>query len=78
MATHSQQQKFCEHCGSYLEQYYSPKTAAQICDLSEQFFRNLIRDRKIKSVKFGRSVRIPASEIQKLMLEVPTIDEMYG
>jgi len=70
--------KYCEYCGSYLERYYSVNSAAKICDLSAQFFRNLIRDRKIKYVNFGRSVRIPTSAIKDLMIETPSIDEMYG
>ena len=56
----------CEYCGSPLEQYYSVTTAANLLDCSEQFFRNLMRDRKIDYVKFGRLVRIPESAIVEI------------
>jgi len=69
--------KYCDYCGSVIERFFSISTAAQICDLSEQFFRNLIRDRKIKFVKFGRSIRIPASALSELQVEFPTINELY-
>jgi len=78
MATQTQPQKFCETCGSPLQQYFSVGSAARLVDCSEQFFRNLIRDKKIRYVKFGRLVRIPASEIEKLKIEVQSIDELYG
>ena len=57
--------------------YYSVKTAAKLLDCSEQFFRNLIRDRKIGFVKFGRMVRIPVSEIEKLKIEYQSISAIY-
>jgi len=78
MATHTQHRKFCETCGSPLEQYLSIETAAKLIDCSEQFFRNLIRDRKIRYVKFGRSVRLPVSAIEELKIQIPTIDKIYG
>ncbi|MBC8401086.1 MAG: helix-turn-helix domain-containing protein [Candidatus Marinimicrobia bacterium] len=66
--------KYCPACGSLLEQYYSVESAAKLIDCSEQFFRNLIRDRRIKFVKFGRLVRIPASEILQLAKEFSSLD----
>lgn len=59
------------------EGYYSIKTAAKLIDCSEQFFRNLVRDRKIGFVKFGRMVRIPVSEIEKLKIEYQSISAIY-
>ena len=72
-----QKNQFCKICGSSLEKYYSVATASELIDCSEQFFRNLIRDRKICFVKFGRMVRIPISEIQKLKIEYPSISKIY-
>ncbi|MBC8402782.1 MAG: excisionase family DNA-binding protein [Candidatus Marinimicrobia bacterium] len=69
--------KYCFECGSQIERYYSVESAAKLVDCSEQFFRNLIRDKNIRYVKFGRLVRIPASEIVKLRIEVPSIEDMY-
>ena len=62
---------FCEHCGSPLERHYSIESAAELFDCSQQFFRNLIRDRKIGFVKVGRLVRIPASELLKIIEFTP-------
>ena len=59
------------------EGYYSIKSAAHLIDSSEQYFRNLVRDRKITFVKFGRSVRIPATEIEKLKKVYNAIDKEY-
>jgi excisionase family DNA binding protein len=64
-------------CGSSLEKYYSVSSASMLIDCSEQFFRNLIRDRKIGFVKFGRMVRIPVSEIDKLKIEFMSISAIY-
>ena len=67
--------KYCPHCGSPHERYYSIETAARIMDCSEQFFRNLIRDRKIGYVKIGRMVKIPSSELEKLVTIRPSSEE---
>jgi len=72
-----QKNRFCKLCGSPLEKYYSVTSASELIDCSEQFFRNLIRDRKICFVKFGRMVRIPGSEIEKIKIEYHSISEIY-
>jgi len=46
-----------------------------IMDCSEQFFRNLVRDRMIGYVKLGRMVKIPSSELEKLVTFWPSLDE---
>ncbi len=69
--------QFCKQCGSPLEKYYSVSAASELIDCSEQFFRNLIRDRRICFVKFGRMVRISHSEILKLKVEYPSISKIY-
>lgn len=67
--------KFCPYCGQPQERYYSIETAAMIMDCSEQFFRNLIRDRRIGYVKIGRMVKIPSSELDKLVTLIPGLEE---
>ena len=64
--------RFCEECGSPLERHYSIESAAKLFDCSQQFFRNLVRDRKIGYVKAGRLVRIPHSELLKLIEIIPS------
>ena len=66
---------FCEHCGSPLERHYSIESAAKLFDCSQQFFRNLIRDRKIGFVKVGRLVRIPQSELIKITVLIQSIQD---
>lgn len=67
--------KYCPYCGQSRERYYSIETAAMIMDCSEQFFRNLIRDRRIGYVKMGRMVKIPSSELEKLVTFRPSLEE---
>ena len=67
--------QFCEYCGSPLEKLYSIESAAKLFDCSQQFFRNLIRDRKIGFVKVGRLVRIPHSELSKIPEFNPSIQD---
>lgn len=67
--------RYCPYCGNAQERYYSIETAAQLMDCSEQFFRNLVRDRRIGYVKIGRMVKIPSSELEKLVTFKPSIKE---
>ena len=67
--------RYCPSCGNPHERYYSIETAAMLLDCSEQFFRNLIRDRKIGYVKIGRMVKIPSSELEKLVTLKPSLEE---
>ncbi len=75
--TAKRKKQFCVLCGSPNEKYLSVSTAAELIDCSEQFFRNLIRDRKICFAKYGRLVRIPISEIEKLKIEYQSISNIY-
>ena len=68
-------ERYCGHCGSPLEHHLSIETAAKLYDCSEQFFRNLVRDRKIGFVKIGRLVRIPHSEILKIIEKKSSISD---
>ena len=69
------QERFCGHCGSPLEHHLSIESAAQLYDCSEQFFRNLVRDRKIGFVKIGRLIRIPYTEIIKISNTIPLLSD---
>jgi excisionase family DNA binding protein len=42
------------------------KEAATVCRLSESMIRKLVRERKLKVRKFGRSARIPVSELSRI------------
>ena len=67
--------RYCPHCGSPHERYYSIETAAVMLDCSPQAVRNWVRDRKIGYQKFGRMVRIPAAEIERFGEYHPTLEE---
>lgn len=67
--------KYCPYCGSSNERYFSIETLAKMFDCSEQFFRNLVRDKKIGYVKLGRLVRIPYSEILTYAELVPSMNQ---
>ena len=66
---------FCEYCGAPLEQHYSVASAAKLLDCSEQFFRNLIRDRRIRYNKVERLVRIPESAIYEITEEIQLLKD---
>ena len=66
---------YCSHCGAAQERFYSVETVARMLDCSPQAIRNWIRDREIGFKKFGRMVRIPASEIEKRGEYYPTVKE---
>ncbi|MCH8272467.1 MAG: helix-turn-helix domain-containing protein [Candidatus Marinimicrobia bacterium] len=68
-------ERYCGHCGSPLEHHLSIESAAQLYDCSEQFFRNLVRDRKIGFVKIGRLIRIPYTEIIKISNTIPLLSD---
>lgn len=57
------------------EKYYSVDSAAELFDCSPQFFRNMIRDRRIFYVKVGRLVRIPYSALMEFKRDCPTVDD---
>lgn len=67
-------EKFCPYCGNTLERYFSIQSAAELCDVSPEFFRKRIRNREIGYCKFGKSVRIPASEIEKCFTYYPSLE----
>jgi len=67
--------KYCPYCGSSTERYFSIETLAAIFDCSEQFWRNLVRDRKIGYIKLGRLVRIPLSGILAYLEQVPSMGQ---
>ena len=66
MSLKRDKERFCGHCGSPLERHLSIATASLLYDCSQQFFRNLVRDRKIGFIRLGRLIRIPESEIMKI------------
>lgn len=67
---------FCPRCGSPLERMLSINSCAQLLDCSPQFFRNLIRERRIGYVKVEGMVRIPHSELRKIIEYRPRMDTM--
>ena len=69
--------KYCSHCGSRTEKYYSPETVAEIFDCSIEKIRKMIQKREIAYKKIGRLVRIPASEIERVGMNYPDFDSYY-
>ena len=49
--------------------YATYREAAVACRLSESMIRKLVRERKLRTRKFGRSVRIPISELSRVGTE---------
>ncbi len=49
------------------------KEAAELANNSPEFWRKKILNREINFVKIGSSVRIPLEEIQKIIINIPSI-----
>jgi len=67
MGRNNHHNSYCKFCGVPVEKYYSVETCAKLCDLSIEFFRKRIRKKEIGYVKIGGAVRIPASELMKII-----------
>jgi len=61
-----------------LQLFLSVETVAKILDCSEQFLRNLIRDRRIGYVKVGRLVRIPKNELIQFIQAYPSLETEFS
>ena len=68
--------RYCEYCGSPLEKYLSVKSAAGLFDCSEEFFRKRIFKREVGFTKIGGLIRIPYSEIGKIIKHYESFDEL--
>ena len=73
--TQRHKSRFCEYCGNPLERYLSVESCAKICDQSPEFFRKRIRNRQIGFVRIGGNVRIPISELVKIITVVPSLED---
>jgi excisionase family DNA binding protein len=49
-----------------MERYYTVKQAAKRLQVSERFLRRLKADGRLKVVRLGRAVRVPAQELERL------------
>ena len=67
--------KYCQYCGQPGERYYSPETLATILDCSVETVRDWIKKRTLGSVKIGGLRRIPASEIEKITIQLPSLQD---
>jgi excisionase family DNA binding protein len=46
--------------------YVTYKEAAAVCRLSESMVRKLVRQGKLRVVRFGRAARIPTAELARI------------
>ena len=54
-----------------MEKHYSVKELSEMFSTDESFWRKRITNGTIKAIKIGRCVRIPESEVLKVMEEIP-------
>ena len=52
------------------EQHYTVKELAERFNMDESFWRKRIASGEIKAIKIGRCVRIPESEVLKVIEEI--------
>jgi len=57
--------------GELFERHYKVKELAEMFSTDESFWRKRIANGEIKAIKIGRCVRIPESEVLKVMKEIP-------
>ena len=58
-----------------LQRHYSIATLSKLFDLSADFWRKKIRMGEVKAVRLGVAIRIPESEIRKIVKSVNTISD---
>ncbi|UCH64116.1 MAG: helix-turn-helix domain-containing protein [Fidelibacterota bacterium] len=68
-------EKYCPYCGGHLDRYISVDHLSVILDCSPETIRDWIKRGKFGYSKFGRSVRIPWSEIEKFGEFHPSAEE---
>lgn len=61
--SHAGQEPGCRAC----QKYYRLSAVAEMFDLSEKTVRRLITERRIKAKRIGGSIRIPHSELVKMV-----------
>ena len=49
------------------DQFYTQQELAELLKVSTRTIQNWIKDGQIKAIRIGRTVRIPASEIDRLV-----------
>lgn len=64
--------RYCPHCGGCQERFFSVKSAAAILDCSEKCIWNWIQKGEIGVTRFGRLVRIPEGELEKMGIFSPS------
>ena len=65
--------KYCPECGTSSERYITQQEFADRTSLSINTVRKWSQTSKIRKVYFGRSVRIPESEIEQIARHIPSI-----
>jgi len=59
-----------------IPQYYSIKDLANIYRTSSDLWRKKIANGEIKAVRIGRIIRIPESEVNKVVKDVESISDV--
>jgi len=65
--------KFCPHCGSTTERYFTLEEIAQQTSTSVESWRTRVKNREINYIKIGKSVRISHSALNDFIVQIPAI-----
>ena len=57
------------------DRFIKIETAAELTELSPETIKKWIRQRRLRSYKFGRAVRIRESDLLKFAKEIPSMQE---
>ena len=56
-----------------IERHYSVNRLARLFDLSPDFWRKKVASGEISAVKVGRSLRVPESEVRRVIKQLKTV-----
>ena len=59
-----------------IERHYSIATLAKLFDLSSDFWRKRITSGEVKAVRLGGAIRVPESEVRKIVQNVRSISDV--
>ena len=58
-----------------MTEFYTPQELAKILRVNREYVYDLIKEGKLKFIKFGRYYRIPSTEVDRLAEEAQSFKE---
>lgn len=58
-----------------MTEFYTPQEMAKILRVNREYIYDLIKEGKLKFIKFGRHYRIPSTEVERLANEAQSFEK---